>query len=83
MYQVVLKKAAQKSFNKIDKRYKKRIIQTIFALAENPYLGKQLEGDLRGFYSTRVWPYRIVYKVYQQDLVILVVEIAHRQGAYK
>ena len=83
MYQVVLKKAAQKSFNKIDKRYKKRIIQTIFALAENPYLGKQLEGDLRGFYSTRVWPYRIVYKVYQQDLVILVVEIAHRQGDYK
>ena len=83
MYQVVLKKAAQKSFNKIDKRYKKRITQTIFALAENPYLGKQLEGSLQGFYSTRVWPYRIVYKIYQQDLVILVVEIAHRQGVYK
>ena len=83
MYQIVLKKAAQKSFKKIDKRYKKRIMRTIFALADDPYLGKQLEGDLRDFYSARVWPYRIVYKIYQRDLVILVVEIAHRQGIYK
>ena len=83
MYQIVLKKAAQKSFKKIDKRYKKRIMQTIFALADNSQTGKQLEGSLQGFYSVRVWPYRIVYKIYRQDLVILIVEIAHRQGVYK
>lgn len=83
MYQIVLKKAAQKSLKKTDERYKKRIMQTVFALADNPYLGKQLEGSLRGFYSMRVWPYRIVYKIYQHDLVILIVEIAHRQGVYK
>ena len=83
MYQIVLKKAAQRSLKKIDERYKKRITQAIFALANDSYLGKQLEGSLRGFYSVRVWPYRIVYKIYQQDLVILVVEIAHRQGVYK
>ena len=83
MYQIVLKKAAQRSLKKIDKRYKKRITQAIFALANDSHLGKQLGGSLRGFYSVRVWPYRIVYKIYQQDLVILVVEIAHRQGVYK
>ena len=83
MHQVVLKKSAQKSLKKIDKRYKKRVMRAIFALADNPHLGKQLEGDLQGFYSTRVWPYRIIYKIYQKDLVILIVEIAHRQGAYK
>jgi len=58
-------------------------MQTVFALADNPHLGKQLEGSLEGFYSARVWSYRIVYKIYQQDLVILIVEIAHRQGVYK
>ena len=83
MYQVVLKKVAQKNFKKIDKRYKKRIMQTIFALANDPYSGKQLEGSLKDFYSVRVWPYRIVYKIYQQDLVILIVGIDHRQGIYK
>ena len=83
MYQIVLKKAARKSFKKINKRYKKRIMQTIFALANNPYLGKQLEGSLQNFYSVRVWPYRIVYKIYRKDLVILIVEIAYRQGVYK
>lgn len=83
MHQIVLKKAAQKSLKKIDNRYKKRIMQMIFALADSPYLGKQLEGNLRDFYSVRVWPYRIVYKIYQQDLAILIVEINHRQGVYK
>ena len=83
MYQIVLKKVAQKSLKKIDERYKKRIMRTVFALTDNPFLGKQLEGSLQGFYSVRVWSYRIVYKIYRQDLVILVVEIAHRQGVYK
>ncbi len=58
-------------------------MRTIFALVDNPYIGKQLEGDLQGFYSARVWPYRITYKIYKRDLVILVVEIDHRQGVYK
>ena len=58
-------------------------MRTIFALANDPCLGKQLEGSLQDFYSARVWPYRIVYKIYQKDLVILIVEIAHRQGVYK
>ena len=67
----------------MDERYKKRIMRTIFALADSPRLGKRLEGSLQDFYSVRVWPYRIVYKIYQKDLVILIVEIAHRQGVYK
>lgn len=83
MYQIILKKVAQKSLKKIDQRYQSKIRRLIFKLRDNPFLGKRLEGELKEFRSIRAWPHRIVYKIYKQDLVILVIEITHRQGIYK
>jgi len=42
-----------------------------------------LEGEYRGQWSLRVWPYRIIYRVEKRKLIVLILEIAHRQGAYK
>lgn len=83
MYQVVLKKTAQKSLAKIDPKYKFRINFVLFELAKNPYLGKKLEGELQNFYSLRVWPYRIIYQIIKNELIVFVVQIKHRQGVYK
>ena len=51
-------------------------------LAQNPDLGKKLEGELRDFYSLRVWPYRIIYQIIKNELIVFVVQIKHRQGVY-
>ena len=75
-------RAAQKSLAKIPPRDRARIIAVIPTLAENPYLGKKLEGELRGLYSYRVWPYRIIYKPYKEILVVVIIRIGHRQGVY-
>ncbi|MEK9175723.1 MAG: type II toxin-antitoxin system RelE/ParE family toxin [Patescibacteria group bacterium] len=83
MYQVVLTSAAQKSLKKIDKRYRVRIDKALFALAENPWLGKSLNGELDGFFSLRVWPYRIIYTVYKNEAIVFVIDIDHRQDVYK
>ena len=83
MYQVRLKKEAKKQFAKIDQHYTKKILRMLFLLKENPYLGKPLEGDLAGQYTIRAWPYRIIYEIYRNKLIILVIAIKHRQGAYK
>lgn len=80
---VKLEKQAQKELNKIPEDYKKRIIEIIESLSENPYSGKKLEGELKGLYSWRVWPYRILYKIYNKILVVVVIKIAHRQKVYK
>jgi mRNA-degrading endonuclease RelE of RelBE toxin-antitoxin system len=55
----------------------------IDVLAENPLSGKPLQAEYEGLYSLRVWPYRIIYKILKQKLIIEVIEIKHRQGAYK
>lgn len=83
MYQVILPKSVQKDLAKIDRRYQPRIYRALAGLAENPFTGKPLYGEFKGFYSTRVWPYRIVYKIIQDKLIVLVIDIGHRQRLYK
>ncbi len=83
MYQVILRKEAGKSLAKIDRRFILKIQTAINILQFDPYLGKALEGDMKGKYSIRVWPYRIIYEIYQGKLLILVLAIKHRQNAYK
>jgi addiction module RelE/StbE family toxin len=80
---VLLKRKAEKELNKLPGLFKDRIVKALFQLQQDPFLGKSLLGKLHGFYSLRVWPYRIIYTIYKRDLVVFVVAIAHRQNAYK
>lgn len=82
MHQIKISKRAQKSLDKLDKRYKKRVMKAITWLSINPYIGKPLEGEFKGCYSVRVWPYRIIYSIKKQKLIVHVLYIGHRQGVY-
>lgn len=81
-YELRLKPSAEKELKKIDNRYKARIFEALVGLRQNPDLGKKLEGERKGEWSYRVWPYRIIYRVYKNELLILVIRIGHRQGVY-
>ena len=52
-------------------------------LAENPRLGKPLQGELRPFWSYRVGDYRVVYEIRDDELVVLVVMLGHRREVYE
>ena len=82
-YAVILPKKVQKDLQKIDNRYFNRIKAALVALANNPYIGKGLAGKRAGEWSYEVWPYRIVYVIKKNDLVVLVIRIGHKQGVYK
>ena len=83
MYQVVLRKHASKVLKKLDERYRDKVFRAIHFLAMDSYLGKPLRGEFEGKYSLRVWPYRIIYKIYKNKLIVYVFSIGHRQGVYK
>ena len=82
-YQVVIPKKVQKELNRVDQRYLPRILALLKSLEGNPYLGKKLSGEHDGKRSCRVWPYRIVYTILNEELVVLVIAIGHRQGVYQ
>ncbi len=82
-YQIQVQKSAKKQLDKVPDIYRIKIAKAIDSLAENPFQGKKLEGELKGQYSVRVWPYRIIYQIYKKELIISIIDVGHRQGAYK
>ncbi len=82
MFRVLVKTSAQKSLKKLDTRYQPKILRALHVLASDPYIGKSLLGELVGFYSLRVWPYRIIYQLMKSQRTVFVVAIDHRQSVY-
>lgn len=82
MYQIIILPKAKKGLKRIPKSWQIRIYEKIKVLEQNPFAGKKLSGELKDYYSIRVWPYRIVYQIYKKQLIIIVVKIAHRGGVY-
>ena len=70
-----------KQLKKFPKMEVKKIVRKLELLLTEPLIGKQLKGELEGLRSLRAWPYRIIYEVKSNSVVIY--SIAHRQGVYK
>ncbi len=83
MGRVLLTKTAEKSFLKLPPSAKKKISKGINKLTENPLLGEKLRGEFDGMYKLYAWPYRIIYIFDSKTKTVTVVEVEHRQGAYK
>lgn len=78
---IVLKKEAVKSFSKLPTSERKKIIKKLNFIKDSPLIGKALQGEYKGLFSLRAWPYRIIYRIEKKNVVIY--SVAHRQGAYK
>ncbi|MFM8294407.1 MAG: type II toxin-antitoxin system RelE family toxin [Microcystaceae cyanobacterium] len=82
-YHIEVLKSAQKSLSKLPKDIQARIVQKIDNLAINPYPAdtKKLKNG-NGRFRVRVADYRIIYKVQDNELIILIVKVAHRREVY-
>lgn len=78
-------KEALKQLKKLDKPTAKTIVEYMQGIEKlkNPRdRGKQLSGDLAEFWRYRMGNYRILCRIQDRELVILVVEIGHRKDVY-
>jgi len=82
MYKIVLTKHAQKTLDKFADHIAEPIFNAILNLQENPRPNgyRQLKG--RDGYRIRVGNYRIIYDIYDFELVIDVIAIGHRKEIY-
>lgn len=86
IYRVSLTKDVEKSLLKINQSLPaigSKIAGQIEALKTNPHLGSKLQGSDQDTRRIRVGDYRIIYEIYEDHLVILVIYIGPRGGAYK
>lgn len=78
---LVYKPQAIKQLKRLPLKEKKKIVRKLEILVNDPHAGKSLKGELKGLYSIRAWPYRIVYSANKSTLTIF--SIAHRQSIYR
>jgi len=64
-------------------RLLEKIDSAIFYLGDNPYSGKLLKGKWKGVRSYRIENWRILYRVFKGELVILILSISDRKRAYR
>ena len=86
-YKVGYKRRAQKFLSKLDKSTRDRIknwIEKNLEGCENPRAhGHALEGDLRTFWRYRVGDYRLVAEIFDDKILILIVNVDKRDSVYK
>lgn len=83
-YKVEIARRAVKSLARLPRREQQRIRAAIDLLADEPRPPgcAALKGEERA-YRVRVGDYRIVYEVYDDRLVVLVVRVGHRRDIYR
>ena len=85
-YKIEFSSDVVKTLRKMDSRDRKLIInhvQDVLAVLENPRaLGKALTGQWGGFWRYRTGHFRIICKIKDTELLILVLKIANWREIY-
>ena len=79
--------AAAKELRKLDRTAAARIIQTLeerIATLDDPRtLGSALVGEHAGYWRWRIGDYRVIARIKDERITILVVRVAHRREVYR
>ena len=82
-YSVRIKRSAARDLKRLDRPIRARIVEAIDGLAENPFKGTALKGEMKGLRRIRVGEHRIVFEIQDEALVVLVVRVRHRRDVYR
>jgi len=83
VYQVTLKKGAIKVLEKINEPYYSNIKEAIYRLANNPRPAGCKKLKNREGYRIRVADYRIIYEIFDNILLVDVIDLGHRKDIYE
>ena len=82
-FSLVYSKTTRDQIRSIHPLIKPLIREKIEVLRDNPYLGKNLQRELSGYYSLRVKRYRVIYKIKESDTKIEIHFVGHRKDIYE
>ncbi|MCA1654488.1 MAG: type II toxin-antitoxin system RelE/ParE family toxin [Sphingomicrobium sp.] len=79
--------AAAKELKKLDRQVAARIVRTLeerIAPLDDPRsIGSALVGEHAGYWRWRIGDYRVVARIEDERITVLVVRVAHRREVYR
>jgi mRNA interferase RelE/StbE len=83
MYKIEIFHSADKSLRRINSKDRAAIAKAIDNLSENPrpFGYKKLKDN--ELYRIRIGNYRVIYQIFDDRLLIIVIRIGHRREIYK
>ncbi len=84
VYKVAYLDSVEEDLKKLDKSTVKKILIRIETyLAQDPKgLGKPLKGEFQGYWRYRWGDHRVIYKISEGEILILVLRIGNRKDVY-
>ena len=83
-YKVVYLDQVEQDLKKLDKSTIKKILTRIetYLAADPKELGKPLKGEYQGYWRYRWGDYRIIYRISEREILIIILHISHRKDVY-
>ena len=75
--------SAARTIKRLDPAVRRRVLAALQRLRDDPERGKPLQLALRGLRSWRTRDHRIVYRIIESRIEILVVAVGHRRDVYE
>jgi mRNA interferase RelE/StbE len=84
VYKVVYLDQVEEDLKKLDKPTIKKILTRIetYLVSDPKKLGKALKGEFQGYWRYRWGNYRVIYKISEREILIIVFRIGHRKDIY-
>lgn len=81
-YSVVLSKKAQKQLDKLSDKIAEPIIDAIAGLEDNPRPAGYIKQKGRNGYRIRSGNYRIIYDIFDTELIVDIITLGHSKDIY-
>jgi len=75
-------RSAARAIRRLDPQIRERVRAAIELLVEEPLRGKPLQLTLHGLRSWRTGDWRLIYRIVEEQVEILVVAVGHRREVY-
>ena len=85
VYKIAFTPNAERQFKKIkvtNRSLTKKIEKAFDILSQNPFRGKFLTGELKGYHSYRIGNFRIIYEIIHKQIIVLILKIDKKGSVY-
>lgn len=82
-YRLLYSATCRKLIKQLHPQIKPTVKTKLWALKEDPFVGKRLEKDLSGYWSLRAKRFRIIHRIEEHKKIVEIHYMGHRKDIYE